>query len=163
MIMFYKLCVTVYTNLLTNGDFSFKVILTEADLLSFMQYTKTKRISKMESEKNITIYDIAQATNLSIATISRIINKKGRYSAETESRVIKAMEELGYTPSASAQSLASNQTHTIGLVLPFWSIQQPNDEFTIQFLSGATIAANHLKYDLLLDNRSFRQLPPARS
>lgn len=100
MIMFYKLCVTVYTNLLTNGDFSFKVILTEADLLSFMQYTKTKRISKMESEKNITIYDIAQATNLSIATISRIINKKGRYSAETESRVIKAMEELGYTPSA---------------------------------------------------------------
>lgn len=153
--MFYKLCVTVYTNLLTNGDFSFKVILTEADFLSFMQYTKTKRISKMESEKNITIYDIAQATNLSIATISRIINKKGRYSAETESRVIKAMEELGYTPSASAQSLASNQTHTIGLVLPFWSIQQPNDEFTIQFLSGATIAANHLKYDLLLDNRSF--------
>ena len=60
----------------------------------------------MESQKNITIYDIAQATNLSIATISRIINKKGRYSAETESRVIKAMEELGYTPSASAQSLA---------------------------------------------------------
>ena len=109
----------------------------------------------MESQKNITIYDIAQATNLSIATISRIINKKGRYSAETESRVIKAMEELGYTPSASAQSLASNQTHTIGLVLPFWSIQQPNDDFTIQFLSGATIAANHLKYDLLLDNRSF--------
>ena len=52
----------------------------------------------MESQKNITIYDIAQATNLSIATISRIINKKGRYSAETESRVIKAMEELGYTP-----------------------------------------------------------------
>lgn len=48
----------------------------------------------MESQKNITIYDIAQATNLSIATISRIINKKGRYSAETESRVIKAMEEL---------------------------------------------------------------------
>lgn len=37
----------------------------------------------MESQKNITIYDIAQATNLSIATISRIINKKGRYSAET--------------------------------------------------------------------------------
>ena len=108
----------------------------------------------MKPIDKVTIYDIAEATNLSIATISRVINKKGRYSAATEERVLKAMEELGYSPSASAQSLASNQTHTLGLMLPFWNKRQLGDDFTMQFLNGATVAATELKYDILLDNRS---------
>lgn len=109
----------------------------------------------MTSSKKPTIYDIAQATNLSIATISRIINKKGRYSAETEARVIQAMEALSYTPSASARSLASNQTNTLGLMLPFWNKKQPGDDFNLQFLSGVTVAAAEQNYDILLDNSSF--------
>lgn len=108
----------------------------------------------MKSQKSLTIYDIAEKTNLSIATISRVINKKGRYSAATEARVLEAMESLGYSPSASAQSLATQQTHTLALMLPSWNKRQEGDAFTLQFLSGVTVAANELNYDILLDNRS---------
>lgn len=115
----------------------------------------------MKSQKNLTIYDIAEKTNLSIATISRVINKKGRYSAATEARVLKAMEDLGYSPSASAQSLASQQTHTLALMLPSWNKRQEGDSFTMQFLSGVTVAASELNYDILLDNRSSFQADDA--
>lgn len=108
----------------------------------------------MNTQKNLTIYDIAKETNLSIATISRVINKKGRYSAETEARVLQAMETLGYSPSASAQRLATQQTHTLSLMMPSWNKRQEGDAFTMQFLSGVTVAANELNYDVLLDNRS---------
>ncbi len=108
----------------------------------------------MKTQKPVTIYDIAEKTNLSIATISRVLNKKGRYSSATEARVLKAMEELGYSPSASAQSLASHQTHTLALILPSWNKNPEGDAFTLQFLNGVMVAAHELKYDVLLDNHS---------
>lgn len=115
----------------------------------------------MKNQKNITIYDIAEKTNLSIATISRVINKKGRYSAATEARVLEAMDKLGYSPSATAQNLATQQTHTIALIIPSWNQQQEGDSFTMQFLSGVSAAARELKYDILLDNRSSFQTDDA--
>ena len=63
-----------------------------------------------------TIRDVAKQANVSIATVSRIINKKGKYSKETEQKVKKAIDKLRYTTNVIAKKLKTGTTGTIGLV-----------------------------------------------
>lgn len=65
---------------------------------------------------NVTINDIARATGLSTATISKYINNK---KIREENRIIieKAIRELGYTPNRNAQLLRAKNTHTIGILI----------------------------------------------
>lgn len=63
------------------------------------------------------IYDVAKRANVSSATISRVINKKGVVSERTRQKVEQAILELGYRPSAAAKSLASNRTDSIGILV----------------------------------------------
>ena len=69
------------------------------------------------SRKNVTIYDVAEQTGLSTATISNIINQKGRYSEKTVERVQEAIRRLGYVPNLHARRLGSSATNTVALVL----------------------------------------------
>ncbi len=61
--------------------------------------------------------DVAQAAAVSIKTVSRVVNKQGEISEETQHRVQAAIDRLGYRPNRVAQGLVTNCTHTIGLVL----------------------------------------------
>lgn len=65
----------------------------------------------------VTIHDVAKKAGVSITTVSWVINNKGNISEETRQKVWKAIEELNYVPSFSAQSLKKKKTETIGLVL----------------------------------------------
>jgi LacI family transcriptional regulator len=65
-----------------------------------------------------TMNDVARAANVSIATVSHVINGTRFVSAERVERVHAAMRELGYTPDATARSLRVGRTDTIGLVVP---------------------------------------------
>ena len=67
--------------------------------------------------KRATIKDIAQAANVSIATVSRVLNHNPLVTPETEKKVLKAAHSLNYIPNSSAQSLKTNQTKTIGFVI----------------------------------------------
>jgi len=96
-----------------------------------------------------TIYDIARETNLSIATVSRILNRKGSYSKQSESLVLGAIERLNYYPSASARNLATKTTKTIGIsISPFGKLDTKND-FHMQLFKGALVEAVNNGYDLL--------------
>lgn len=108
-------------------------------------------------EKKTTIYHIANETNLSIATVSRVINNKGGYSKETEQKVLDTIRKLGYSPSSSAQSLASSSTRTIGLIYNFSRNFNSGEDYLVQFLSGVTAATNQYNYDILLDSNSIKQ------
>ncbi|GAA0342825.1 catabolite control protein A [Oceanobacillus oncorhynchi subsp. oncorhynchi] len=66
----------------------------------------------------ITIKDVAKKANVSIATVSRILNNKPGYTKETESKVLKVIEELGYHPNGLARGLINKRTHTIGVLVP---------------------------------------------
>ncbi|WP_342361846.1 LacI family DNA-binding transcriptional regulator [Terrarubrum flagellatum] len=72
------------------------------------------------------IGDVAQAAGVSVTTVSNVLNGRAeRMSAETRSRVMQAIEQLGYTPSASARQLKTGRSRTVGLVVPtvanpFW-------------------------------------------
>lgn len=65
-----------------------------------------------------TIQDIANLVGCSSGTVSRAINNRPGINAETRKRILQVMDEVGYRPNAIAQSLASQQTHTIALIVP---------------------------------------------
>ena len=69
-----------------------------------------------------TIKDVAKHAGVSISTVSRVLNGKGIVSPEKEKRVLQAAEALQFTPSAIAQSLKSQRTQKIGLLVSDFSI-----------------------------------------
>jgi len=64
-----------------------------------------------------TILDVCKLAGVSKATVSRVINGTGQVKESTRENVFAAMTELGYRPNRLAQALATNKTHTIGLVV----------------------------------------------
>ncbi|MBO8163431.1 MAG: LacI family DNA-binding transcriptional regulator [Brevibacillus sp.] len=68
--------------------------------------------------KNLTIKDVAKRANVSIATVSRVINNKPWASEEAKQRVWRAIKELGYEPNALARGLVSGRSNTIGVLIP---------------------------------------------
>jgi DNA-binding LacI/PurR family transcriptional regulator len=65
-----------------------------------------------------TIYDVAQQAGVSIATVSKVINRNGKISVLTRERVLKIMTDMGYVPNLVASALSSKKTYMIGLLLP---------------------------------------------
>ena len=65
-----------------------------------------------------TIKDVAQRAQVSVATVSHVINDTRFVSEATRERVQAAIAALRYVPSALARSLKSNRTHTIGMMIP---------------------------------------------
>ena len=65
----------------------------------------------------MSIKEIARLAGTSVATVSRVINKNGRYSAETEARVRKIIEEHNYQPNLLAKGLRENQMNLVGVIV----------------------------------------------
>ena len=65
-----------------------------------------------------TMNDVARVAEVSIATVSHVINGTRFVSPERVDRVHAAMRELDYTPDATARSLRMGRTNTIGVVIP---------------------------------------------
>lgn len=64
-----------------------------------------------------TIYEVSTLAGVSLATVSRVINKNARVSDKTRQKVLDAMNELDYRPNSIAQSLASNRTNSVGILV----------------------------------------------
>jgi LacI family transcriptional regulator len=64
----------------------------------------------------VTLYDVARHAGVSIATVSRVLHGQGSVRENTRARVRLAIDELGYVPDGSAQSLARQRKDVIGLV-----------------------------------------------
>ncbi|MEN8770746.1 MAG: LacI family DNA-binding transcriptional regulator [Glaciecola sp.] len=73
-----------------------------------------------------TIYQVADLAGVSLATVSRVMNGNVKVSDKSRAKVQSAMKELGYQPNIIAQSLASNRTNRVGVLVselsgPFFS------------------------------------------
>ncbi len=66
---------------------------------------------------SVTIRDVAREAGVSVATISRYINRSARVSGEVAERIDVAISELNYVPRAAARQLATQRTMMIGLLL----------------------------------------------
>lgn len=65
-----------------------------------------------------TIHDVAKIADVSVTTVSRVLNNRGYISETTRTKVYKAMEELNYQPNEIARSLLRKQSNVIGLIIP---------------------------------------------
>ncbi len=70
------------------------------------------------AEKQLSIKEIAELAGTSTATVSRVIHGNGRFSKETEARVLKVIEENDYRPNALAQALRQDRAKLIGVMVP---------------------------------------------
>ncbi len=64
-----------------------------------------------------TIYEVSRLAGVSLATVSRVINGSDKVTEKTRKRVTDAMQTLGYQPNSIAQSLASNRSNSIGVLV----------------------------------------------
>lgn len=62
------------------------------------------------------IYDVSERANVSIATVSRVLNGNPNVSEKTRARVLAVMDEIGYTPNVFARSLGLDTMRTIGIM-----------------------------------------------
>lgn len=97
----------------------------------------------------VTIYQVAQAAGVSLATVSRVINKSGNVTESTRRKVEDTIATLGYKPSALAQALATNRTTNIGVIIP-----SANYVYIANFLNGLTQVAKEKGYVLTLFSTS---------
>ncbi|AWE07080.1 transcriptional regulator [Lysinibacillus sp. 2017] len=65
-----------------------------------------------------TIKDVAKLADVSVATVSRYLNKNGYVSSKSNLAIEKAINELDYKPNQIARSLSTKQLHIIGLIVP---------------------------------------------
>lgn len=69
-------------------------------------------------ENKLSIKDIARLAGVSVATVSRVINQNGRFSKETERKVLDIIEQYNYRPNELARGLRVHKTQVIGVIVP---------------------------------------------
>jgi LacI family transcriptional regulator len=70
----------------------------------------------MAQKKKVTIKDIARKANVSISTVSRVLNDGDSVTEAKRNAVMQAVTELDYQPNVAAQALAGGQTKTVGVI-----------------------------------------------
>lgn len=92
-----------------------------------------------------TIRDIAKEAGVSVATVSRLLNKSGYVGSETAVRVQQAIDRLGFRPNAIGRSLSTAETRTLGVMVPALS----NPVFA-DAVSGVTACARRAGYNVMI-------------
>lgn len=101
---------------------------------------------------NVSINEVAKAANVSIATVSRALNKSSKVSEDTRIRVQEAAERLNYHPSRAGQSARKQKTHTL-LVL----VSDIGNPYFSDILFGMDETAQKYGYNLLVVSTYFSE------
>lgn len=98
-------------------------------------------------KQTVTIYDVAREADVSMATVSRVVNGNPNVKPATRKKVLDVIERLDYRPNAVARGLASKKTTTVGVIIP--------DVTNIYFSAlarGIDDIAMMYKYNIILTN-----------
>ncbi|HLU21460.1 MAG TPA: catabolite control protein A [Bacillaceae bacterium] len=96
---------------------------------------------------NITIYDVAREANVSMATVSRVVNGNPNVKPATRKKVLEVIDRLEYRPNAVARGLASKKTTTVGVIIPDIS-----NILYAELARGIDDIATMYKYNIILSN-----------
>ncbi len=94
---------------------------------------------------SVTITDVAKHANVSIKTVSRVINNEDRVKDSTRERVLSAIKELGYQPNILARSLVQQRSYTIAVIS--WRLDRVDPA---QFVTGVQEELDRQGYSILL-------------
>ncbi len=97
-----------------------------------------------DDAKKVTITDVADLAEVSVATVSRVLNNRHHVKPDTRSRVVEAMKTLGYEPDASRPPARSG-----GMII--MNIPSLSNPFYSEIVKGAKTSANRHGFDLLVD------------
>jgi LacI family transcriptional regulator len=106
-----------------------------------------------------TIYDVARAAGVSIASVSRVLNGQRNPRQETRERVLAAVAELGFAPDGAARALSARFKEVVGVIVrrPWPAEDMTEDLFAGESLQytdlinrGIEAAAQHRGFDLLI-------------
>jgi LacI family transcriptional regulator len=108
--------------------------------------TYTKRSSEMATKKrSVTIQDVAKTAGVSVSTVSRVLNGKVDVAGDTQKKILKIIDRLGYTSNLAARSMRSRRKNLLGLVVP--DIGFP---YSIEVMKGINRAIAESTFDLLV-------------
>ncbi|MCO5223073.1 MAG: LacI family transcriptional regulator [Thermomicrobiales bacterium] len=116
----------------------------------------------MTDRPSITMKEIAQRANVSVATISRVLNNREYVRDDVRRRVLEVIDEAGYEPDHMARSLRTRATHTVGFIvrdlldLVFAAMAQGADSVLGEHGYTMLLATSGL--DAELDTRRFAHL-----
>lgn len=98
----------------------------------------------------VTIYTVAREAQVSMATVSRVVNGNPNVKPETRQKVLDVIKKLNYRPNAVARGLASKKTTTVGVIIP--SVTNP---YFAELALGIDDIATMYKYNIILTNSDF--------
>lgn len=96
---------------------------------------------------SVTIRQVARASGYSVATISRVLNGTGPVREETRRKVMEVVDRLRWSPHVAARSLTTNETKTIGVVLP-----DIYGEFFSEVIRGIDVTARRHGFHILVSS-----------
>jgi LacI family transcriptional regulator len=103
----------------------------------------------MKKIKEVTIYDIAQQLDISVATVSRGLKDSEKVNKKTRKRIFELAEKMGYRTNHFAQNLRQQETHTIGVI-----VHELNSNFITSVLAGIEKVTAETGYDIIIAHSS---------
>lgn len=95
--------------------------------------------------RSVTIHDVAERAGVSVATVSRVINRKTLVREETSRHVLSIARSMRYVPNIAARSLSIRRSHTVGVVLP-----DVHGDFFSEVIRGIDTAARRASFHILV-------------
>lgn len=95
----------------------------------------------------VQLKDIAAHLNVSVSTVSRVLNGTGRVGPKTRERILAAIEEFGYQPNEVARSLQRRSSNTIGIIVPDLS-----NNFYSKVIKGVELVARRHEHTVIVCN-----------
>jgi LacI family transcriptional regulator len=108
----------------------------------------------------LTIYDVANRAGVSIASVSRVLNRQGSPKEATRDKVLKAVTELGFVPDGAARALSNGLKEVVGVVFRRGDEPQfPDEDESFLFIDviyrGIDLAARKRGFDVLMGSVGF--------
>lgn len=110
----------------------------------------TLRRAFVTSFMGMTIRDVANAAGVSTATVSNVLNNRGKVGKSTQRLVLSTVRRLGYLPNIHARRLASGDTQTLGIIVS--DVENP---FFPEIIKSFLARARQLGYDAILSDTNY--------
>lgn len=98
----------------------------------------------------LTIREVADAAGVSTATVSNVLNKRGKVGRKTKDLVLSTVKRLGYLPNIHARRLASRDTRTLGIIVS--DIENP---FFPEIIKSFLSRTRQLGYEAILSDTNY--------
>ena len=105
----------------------------------------------MSKQMSVTIKDVSKDANVSIKTVSRVINNEVNVSEDTKHKVLQSIAKLGFKPNKNAQSLRSKRSYMIALLY-----DNPNKHYLADIQSGILQVCKETGYNLVLQECDYQ-------